>query len=155
MHVHGVVRWPAGPQSRIFLKPPCSSYSRGTLARGILIGRTRIHATHLLAYKRGIWWCEVCGRYICTGATIKSPSMQKLKHPCKPPNKWGRHQLRRFRRGLTPRVQCSWPLAEEQEQALGSFSAAPRVRLNSKTSLNKLALSQAAAMASSQAQQAG
>ena len=67
-----------------------------------MIGRQRLHPTHTLFHKQGIFICTTCGCFASSKAT-------NLARPCGPRKKSGVDALARWNRGLTPNARFEWP----------------------------------------------
>ena len=68
-----------------------------------MVGHTRLHASHHVAFERGIFYCQRCGFY-----AISDP--KKLTLPCaRTTTKGSQLYLERIAKGKTPRSNMAWP----------------------------------------------
>ena len=73
-----------------------------------MCGLTELDLTHVVAQKRGVWFCTLCGAY----ATVAPRDLGK---PCRvrakglQPTTGGRAALNRIQRDLPPKSNINWP----------------------------------------------
>ena len=75
------------------------------------------HATHHLAYHRGVAWCWTCGKW-------SSGSRRGVTQPCGPPTAAGLASRGHLLRGRTPLGTHAWPLPEGIGPPPGPLAAA-------------------------------
>ena len=79
--------------------------------RSVRIGSRQTHASHCLAWHRGVWFCTACGAYAKAVEDQKS-TCHNLSEECrKSANKGGLDVLNRIAQGRPPRSGMEWPLA--------------------------------------------
>ena len=80
----------------------------------IIIGRGKVHQSHRLAWKRGIWFCTTCGSFARAALNAKS-NCRKLTVPCESATPSGSKVLKRIAAGLTPLHGVRWPSVDYQQ----------------------------------------
>ena len=78
--------------------------------KSVGIGSREAHASHCLAWRRGVWFCTACGAYAKAVEDQKS-TCHNLAEVCrKSANKGGQDVLNRIAQGRPPRSGMEWPL---------------------------------------------
>ena len=80
------------------------------------MGGRLIDVSHVLAGRRGLVWCQLCGAW----GTLRNPRVENLGRACavtlgRPPTTAGRSVLSRVARGLTPTTMVVWPSHGDRE----------------------------------------
>lgn len=102
---------------RVWLR---TSVCPGAPGECLTVGRSVPHQTHVLKWRRGVWWCGLCGGYaISVGG--KKNAARKLKDVCRKKRTYaGSCALNRIARGVMPNNQ-EWP-AEDAPPSSGPCS---------------------------------
>jgi hypothetical protein len=106
----------AGPCAGRVLRAPDHIEAPGAAEGGnlgVVIGSQRTHHSHSLGWRRGVWFCTVCGGFGQAAEGVKAASKKLMAECPLAASRGGSDVLKRIRKGLPPRSGMSWPEGDD------------------------------------------